>query len=74
MELEQIKAEITALLKEIAVHPDDGDTTILEQKLREQIAAMKALGATVPAHLLQFDDDEPSEEDEVDEMWDNMPV
>jgi Spy/CpxP family protein refolding chaperone len=54
MALEQFRAQIAMIMDEIAAQPEDAHE--LQERLREKLAEMRALGLAVPEDLAEFED------------------
>lgn len=54
MALEQFRAQIAMIMDEIAAQPEDAHE--LQERLREKLDEMRALGLEVPEDLAEFED------------------
>lgn len=70
MAFEQLKAGIALILEEIEKRPEDRH--ILQERLREMIAELRATGQPVPEDILRLEQE--LEDDDADDIFDNMPV
>ncbi len=67
---ETMKASIAALMDEIAERP--ADLHILQEKLREKISEMRAMGLPVPEDIERLE--KALEDPQSDEFWKNLEV
>ena len=67
---EDLKASIAVIMEQIAERPDERH--VLQEALREKIAALRALGRPVPDDILRLE--KALDDPENDDLWDNLPV
>ncbi|RVT85297.1 hypothetical protein DXV76_05885 [Rhodobacteraceae bacterium CCMM004] len=66
---EALKAQVAMTLDEIAARPTDRH--VLQERLREEIAALRATGQPVPEDILRLE--QALERPEADDLWPPAP-